>query len=190
MEKQEQKRLLAAALNGGIEEFAELFESFRPMLSAVAGRLVGPHAGDDVVMDTYLKAWRSLKGFRGRSSVSTWLCQIARNCALDYRRKEARRSGRHVPSEDDEGRRVVESVPDESLRTPQETIENRELGAMIQEAMEQLSDIHRTVIILREVDELSYSEIAAATGASIGTVMSRLFHARRQLRKSLERIEQ
>lgn len=142
-----------------------------------------------MVMETYLKAWKSLKSFKGRSSVSTWLCQIARNCALDFRRKEARRSGRHIPSEDEEGRRIVERMPDERLRTPQESLENRELGTMIREAMAELSETHRTAVILREVDELSYSEIASATGVSTGTVMSRLFHARRQLRKMLERME-
>lgn len=187
LSKREQIDLISAAFEGGVEEFAILFESFRPMLTAVASRLVGPHAGDDVVMETYLKAWRALRTFKGRSSLSTWLCRIVHNCALDFRRAEQRRSGRLVP--DTDGVSPLERIEDPSSRSPQRQLEVRELGDLLKDAMAQLSEVHRTTIVLREVDGLSYGEIAAATGASIGTVMSRLFHARRMLRRILDRME-
>ena len=81
---------------------------------------------------------------------------------------------------------MVETIPDSSAASPRREAELRDLGVVLDEAMAVLSEEHRTVLLLREVDGLSYRELAAATGVSIGTVMSRLFHARRKLRRVLE----
>jgi len=187
--RREQENMLRQAQGGDVQAFAELFESYRPMLTAVACRVVGPDACDDVVMETYLKAWRGLGKFGGRATISTWLCRIARNCAMDFRRRDGREAGRRVDAESPDGQTVLSRVPDETVRSPAEEAERRELFEEVQAAMEQLSDDHRTALLLREVDELSYRDIAAATDVSIGTVMSRLFHARRRLQKVLGRMQ-
>lgn len=181
--------MLRQAQDGDVEAFARLFESYRPMLTAVACRLVGPDSCDDVAMETYLKAWRGLGTFGRRSSVSTWLCRIARNCAMDFRRRDSREAARRAPAENGAGQSALARVPDETGRAPDEEILHRELVDQVSTAVAQLSENHRTVLLLREVDGLNYRDIAATTGASIGTVMSRLFHARRRLQKIVERMQ-
>lgn len=182
----EKQRLLADARAGDVEAFAQLFEACRPMIHRIACRLVGPDDGDDVVMETYLKAWRGLARFRGGSAVSTWLCRIARNCALDHWRRRARREGRTLSADDPQAPAAVSAVPDRRDRGPGQQVEARDLEAAIDRALAQLSSAQRTAFLLHEVDGLKYREVAAATGVSTGTVMSRLFHARRRLRRLLE----
>lgn len=188
------KGLLHKAQHGDVDAFAELFEEFRPTIHSVAYRLVGADDCDDVTMETYLKAWKAVPRFRGSSGIKTWLCRIARNTALDFLRARSREEARREPSsrlddEGDERQPLVERVADPGGRSPAEQLELQELGGVLREAIEALGQIHRTALIMREVDGLSYREIAAATGVSVGTVMSRLFHARRKVRAALEETE-
>jgi len=187
---QETDELVARARTGDAEAFAQVFESFRPMIHRVAYRVAGPNDCDDVVMETYLKAWRSLPKFKSRSTISTWLCRIAQNCALDFRRRQSRRDARQASSDDPDAAPLMERIPDPRGRSPEAEAAVHDLGALLQTALAQLSEEHRAAILLREVDGLSYREVAAAAGVSIGTVMSRLFYARRKLRTILEASEQ
>jgi RNA polymerase sigma-70 factor (ECF subfamily) len=180
----ETTRNLKAAKNGDVEAFVALFEQFRPLVHAVAGRLVGPDDAEDVVMETYLKAWQALPRFGGRSRLSTWLYRIARNCALDVlRRRETRRE--RLLARDESESEAVERAPDPAAVRPDRAMEGQELGDAIARAMARLPDVHRVALELRFVDGLSYAEVAAATGISIGTVMSRLFNGRRKLQRLL-----
>ena len=181
--------LLAKARDGDVEAFATVFEEYRSLLHRIACRLVGPHECDDVVMDTYIKVWRSIPRFRGSASIKTWLCKAARNCSLDYLRRRSRQEARRVEPADDEPTPVVERIPDSAENQPDEIAVQHDLRAMIDRAVGRLADHHRTAFLLREVDGLSYNEIAGATGVSVGTVMSRLFHARRYLRGFLKDLE-
>ncbi len=186
MEAIESVELLERARKGDVDAFLALFEDSRPTIHSVAWRLVGPDEAEDVVMETYLRAWKSVPGFNGRSSVRTWLCRIAHNCSVDWLRKR-----RHVvqplEGEDDEtGGGDRNQVADVSQRKPSEIVAGGELQSVIERAMDTLSPEHREVLLLRFSDDLSYSEIAAATGVSIGTVMSRLFNGRRKLIKALD----
>jgi RNA polymerase sigma-70 factor (ECF subfamily) len=180
--------LLEQARRGDAEAFARLFEPWRATLYSVACRLVGESDAEDVVMDTYLKAWRALPGFSGRSALRTWLYRIAHNCALD-----CLRARRHTVSEnegrerDDDG--AARDWPDTKQRSPAEAVAGAEVTDLVGQAMAQLGDEHRTTLLLRFADELSYAEIAAATGVSIGTVMSRLFNGRRRLQRLLAELE-
>ncbi len=180
--------LLAAARAGDMDAFAALFEPLRPMIFAVAVRLVGPDDADDVVMETFLKAWRALPGFAGRASLKTWLLRIARNAALDLLRSRSRR-GVYEQSLDEaapeDGVRFEETVPDPRAAPPDLEAMRKDLGIALERALAELDPSHRTVFLLREVDGLSYKEIAEAVGVRLGTVMSRLFYARRALRRSL-----
>ena len=167
-----------------MEAFAQLFEGLRPKVFAVAFRLVGEDSADDVVMETFLKAWQALPRFRGRASLTTWLYRIAYNCGLDFIRKEQRRR-KHVVSDD--------ALPDDrtARRAPERDRPDRvaargDSAGVVREALARLTPEHRATLLMRFSDGLSYAEIAAATGVSIGTVMSRLYYGKRRLRAWIE----
>ena len=175
--------LLNRAREGDMEAFAELFEPLRGTIHAVALRVAGTDDAEDVVMDTFLKAWQGLPGYDGRASLTTWLCRIARNRALDLRRRAAVRRAESLdaaPAPEHDARLVDVRAP-----TPAELADRAELSTDIEAAMARLPEAHRQVLLLRHVDGLRYAEIAAALGLSIGTVMSRLFYGRARLRRLL-----
>jgi RNA polymerase sigma-70 factor (ECF subfamily) len=180
--KKETAGLIRRARNGDMDAFAAVFEELRPMIYAVAYRLVGPNDANDVVMDTYLKAWQALPRFRGASSLKTWLYRITNNCALDRIRRQ-QRERRHVVEDDPEA--TERPLTDPAQEGADEELARRETRDMVRRAMGRLGDLHRVALELRYSDGLSYAEIAAATGVSMGTVMSRLFNAKRKLRQAV-----
>jgi RNA polymerase sigma-70 factor (ECF subfamily) len=177
--------LLKRAQGGDMDAFAELFEPLRPLLFNVACRLVGPDDAEDVVMETFLKAWQAIPRYRGKAALRTWLYRIAYNHGLDVIRRRGR-SKERVLSEKEVERDAWENMPDHDQRGPDEAVAVSELTQQVRAAMEELSAEHRTALLLRFVDGLTYAELAAATGVSIGTVMSRLFYAKRKLRAIVE----
>jgi RNA polymerase sigma-70 factor (ECF subfamily) len=177
---------IARARQGDVDAFAAVFEDLRPFMYAVAYRVVGADDAEDVVMEAYLRAWQALPGFAGRSSLRTWLYRIVHNCALDLVRRRQREDARRVPSDGD-GPQRVETVSPSDEMGPDEEVASRDMARALSAAMQRLSDEHRVALELRFSEGLSYAEIAAATGVSIGTVMSRLFNAKRKLRRLVER---
>ncbi|MDT8388997.1 MAG: sigma-70 family RNA polymerase sigma factor [Lentisphaeria bacterium] len=175
---------LKKARQGDMDAFADLFESFRPLLCQVAFRLVGADDCEDVVMDSFLKVWRALPDFRGDAKLKTWLCAVVRNCSLDYLRKRKRII--HFTPIDESAGNPVENISAAADDAPDRRAELQDLGDQMTLALNRLSDQHRTALLMHEVDDMAYKDIAAATGVSIGTVMSRLFHARRHLRELLK----
>lgn len=175
--------LLARARNGDLDAFAEVFEPLRAKAVAVAAQIVGPDRAEDVTMDAFLQAWKALPGFGGRSSLSTWLLRIARNRALDVLRAENLRRAEPLDARDEDGR--ARPMADTNAPSPAEIVERRDLTSCVERALETLPAVHRQCLLHRYADDLSYAEIAAATGVSIGTVMSRLFNARRKLKAAL-----
>jgi RNA polymerase sigma-70 factor (ECF subfamily) len=151
--------------------------------------MVGPNDCDDVVMDTYLKVWRAIPEFRGAASLKTWLCKVLRNCALDYLRRRGRDLARRISESPEDEQPALDRVPDSAAPGPAREAAAHDLGRALDSAMQQLSDDHRLALVLREVDGLSYKEIAAATDVSIGTVMSRLFYAKKRLKGILQTME-
>lgn len=166
-----------------MDAFAQLFEPLRVKIHAVAMRLSGMDQADDVVMDTFLKAWQGLPAFNGRASLSTWLCRIARNCALDHLRRACVR--RTASLDDDEAGASYDLLADKQAPLPSDTAARAELQADILAAIGRLPRPQRQAIELRFIDDLSYAEVAAAAGVSLGTVMSRIFHGRAKLRRLL-----
>lgn len=179
---------LAKAQKGDAEAFAGAFEALRPSVFAVACRLMGPDDAEDVVMETYLRAWQALPNFEGRSSLKSWLYRIAFNCATDLRRRR-QRSPEVRPEPTEDGQDPVERVADPGAVQPDEVLEADEIRQRVFQAMRRLPDEHRVALELRYTDGLSYAEIAAATGVGIGTVMSRLFNAKRKLERALMEME-
>jgi RNA polymerase sigma-70 factor (ECF subfamily) len=180
-------QLIDRARQGDMEAFAELFEELRPMVHAIACRLVGSSDAEDVVMETFLKAWKAVPRFQGSSSLNTWVYRITHNCAQDFLRARSRRDARLAPVEKDAT--PLDNVPDPHQVSPADSLVNAELGRMIDIALARLSPEHAATLQLRFVDGLSYSELAAATGVSLGTVMSRLFNGRRKLCRIMSELE-
>ena len=176
--------LLKRAQGGDTEAFAALFEALRPSVYAVAIRLVGPDDVDDVVMDTYLKAWQALPRFRGGAQLKTWLYRIAYNCGIDTLRRRDRRK-EDLLSEVETERGAMPDLPDERRPAPDEEAVLNEGAEAIRRALEQLPADHRRTLTLRFAEGFSCAEIAAATGVSLGTVLSRIFYGKRKLRRLL-----
>ena len=175
---------LAAAQAGDMEAFTEVFEPLRRRLHALACRLAGIDAAGDIVMETYLKAWRTLPALRDPDALPGWLCRIARRTALDHLRQRQRRARHELALGDD----LPLAMLDDPLAEPPGAEADRgPARATVRAALARLSDKHRTVLLLRFADELSCEEIAAGLGIRLGTVLSRLHYARRQLRNLLER---
>ncbi len=169
-----------------MDAFAALFEPLRTRIHAVAYRLVGPDDAEDVVMDTYIKAWQALPTFAGRSSLSTWLCGIAGHQALDLLRKRAVRQRGRVESREDED--ALARAEDVTQAPPTEALERSEDTAWCSRALAALPEMHRQALLLRYVDGLSYREMSSALDISIGTTMSRLFNAKRKLHEAAEEL--
>jgi RNA polymerase sigma-70 factor (ECF subfamily) len=138
----------------------------------------------DVSQEVWIVIWKKLSTFRGDSKFTTWLHPIAVRKALDHLRGRKRWYGRFLPFlENDEGEPIAEPASDVDTR---DDIEKAERNARFERALATLPPKHRAVLTLREVQGLSYEEIATALKCRPGTVMSRLFHARRQLARKLQ----
>jgi RNA polymerase sigma-70 factor, ECF subfamily len=174
--------MIAAACEGDRIALNRLLADARPRLVAVAMRIVRDRDdAEDVVQEALLKVCRSLTRFEGRSAFSTWLHRIVVNAALDrLRRHQARRERR---SDDDERDFAPADMVDE--QTPERVVSRRETGAVVQGALARLSPAHREVLVRREFDGESYLDLARLVHCPVGTVMSRLHHARHRLAAEL-----
>lgn len=139
----------------------------------------------DVCQEIWLAVWKQLPGFRGDAKFTTWLHPIATRRAIDHLRKRRRWFDRFLPfsTGDDTVESAPEPVTTDDARRQSEV---NERSAQLKLALDSLPPKHRAVLALREVQGLSYEEIAAATGIPAGTVMSRLYHARRLLAQKIQ----
>ena len=173
---------LARRAGGGDEDaFAELVRLHEKKVYNLALRICGNQEdAADAAQEAFLSAWRGLPNFRGEAGFSTWLYRLTSNAAIDCLRRSRRR--REEASLDDEGLGLsaVDRAP-----SPQARAEGAELRRAVLEGLGQLSEDHRQALALRELQELSYEEIAGALGVDIGTVKSRISRARSALRKIL-----
>ena len=182
--------LVQAAAAGDQEAFRKLMERYKGRAYGVAlGILGNPDEAVDAVQDAFIKAYYSLKDFRGGSSFFTWFYRMLVNGSIDRWRKTGRKGEVSL----DETRMSEDDSPSETgnyPRTPEELAGNRQLADGLAEAIAALPEYHRAVIILREVDGLSYDEIAESVGCSVGTVMSRLHYARGRLKETLKKFRE
>lgn len=180
------KELVSAVRAGDKGAFRTLFERYHRRAYALAlGVVRHPDDALDVVQDAFIKAHKYLDKFEGNSSFYTWLYRIVMNLAIDHLRKHRRVK----PVELDESK--LEDGGDESLiprilgGNPGRALMDKEIRARIDQALAELSDNHRAVLVMRELEGLSYEEMAQAMECSKGTIMSRLFHARKNMQKRL-----
>jgi len=173
--------LVRAAQEGGMGAFEELVARHRDKIYARAFSMMrNEEEALDLSQEAWVKAWQRLKQFQGDSSFSTWLTRIVINLCLDQLRKQSRHRTESIEMMDEESGGVERQMPAVTIN-PTERLERGELRQRIDKGLAQLSYEHRTVLVLHEFEEMEYKEIAKAMECSIGTVMSRLFYARRRL---------
>ena len=173
--------LVKAAQKGDMQAFEELVARHRDKIYARAFSMMrNQEEAIDLSQEAWVKAWQRLKQFQGDASFVTWMTRIVINLCLDQLRKQKRLRAESIEQLDEELGGVERQMP-VVTPNPTERLERSELRQRIDKALGQLSYEHRTVLILHEFEELEYKEIAKRMGCSIGTVMSRLFYARRKM---------
>jgi RNA polymerase sigma-70 factor (ECF subfamily) len=174
--------VIAKVNKGATSEFETLVQKYQGRIYTLCRYLLkSPQDAEDAAQDTFLKAFQGLKGFTPTSAFYTWLYRIAVNTCLDYRRKSSLRS---VFSSADI-RKKPDLVPSE-LSSPESTYAAKESIHALQAALNSISEKLRIVVVLKEMEGLSYEEIAKILDVSVGTVKSRISRAREELRKRME----
>ena len=178
--------LIKKCKSGDRAAFSELVEKYQSKIINMAyGMLSDKEDAYDAAQEVFIKVYRSLEAFEGKSSFSTWIYRITVNVCNDMLRKRQRK----IPaisifsSSDDEDERDTQIKDD--APTPQETVETTEMQEEVRKAIASLSDEYRTVITLFDIEGLSYDEISSIIKCPVGTVKSRLSRARAALKKNL-----
>lgn len=175
------EKLVRAAQRGDMPAFEELVARHRDKIYARAFSMMrNEEEAIDLSQEAWVKGWQRLKQFQGDSSFVTWMTRIVINLCLDQLRKQKRHRAESIESMEEESGGVERHMPIVNVN-PTEGLERGELRQRIDKALALLSYEHRTVLILHEFEELEYKEIAKRMQCSIGTVMSRLFYARRKM---------
>ncbi len=173
--------LVRAAQRGDMGAFEELVARHRDKIYARAYSMMrNEEEAIDLSQEAWVKGWQRLRQFQGESSFGTWLTRIVINLCLDQLRKQKRHRTDSIEAMSEESGGVERQMPVVNVN-PTAGLERAELRQRIDRALGQLSYEHRTVLVLHEFEEMEYKEIAKTMGCSIGTVMSRLFYARRKM---------
>lgn len=179
--------LVESLRNGSEQAYEELLARFQQPVYTVALRLLTNQAeACDVVQEVFLKVFRHIDHFRGQSSLKTWIYRITVNEAHNARRWFSRHRSREVDldTEPEEYRDWRETIADGG-RSPFEVALNHEHAGIIQSALERINPVFREAVVLRDITDLSYEEIALVLGVSLGTVKSRILRGREALREQL-----
>jgi len=173
--------LVRAAQRGDMAAFEELVVRHRDKIYARALTMMrNEEEAIDLSQEAWVKGWQRLKQFQGEASFGTWMTRIVINLCLDQLRKQKRQRAESIEEIDEESGGVERQMHVVTVN-PTAGLERQELRQRIDQALNQLSYEHRTVLVLHQFEEMEYKQIARTMGCSIGTVMSRLFYARRKL---------
>jgi RNA polymerase sigma-70 factor, ECF subfamily len=186
---QEASELVEQARRGDRRAFERLVDLHKDRIVSYVSRMLrDPVEAQDVAQEAFVRAWESLPSFRGASSFQTWLYRIASNLAIDSARARKRRGDRSVPLDETlepaEGD-LEKQLPDEHAG-PEDIAVGEDVQRVVREAIAELSPRLRSVIVLYDLQGMSYQEISQILGCPLGTVKSRLFNARGQLKGLLE----
>jgi len=175
------EQLVGAAKKGDMAAFEELVKRHRDKIYARAFSMMrNEDEAIDLSQEAWVKSWQRLKQFQGESSFGTWMTRIVINLCLDQLRRRKRQRTESIEEMSEESGGVERQMPVVTVN-PTERLERDELRKKIDAALGQLSHEHRTALVLHEFEDMEYKEIARTMGCSIGTVMSRLFYARRKM---------
>ena len=186
------RNLVERVKSGDMAAFRELFDYYQKKVYLICFGILRSHEDAlDMVQETFLKTYKSIGYFRYESNFYTWVYRIASNACLDFLRKKKRR-GRSEPLAEELKKDAEETERQGAVLTssddPRRTVVSREIGVQIEEAINSLPPDQRAIVMLREVEKLSYEEIAKTLGIRVGTVMSRLFYARKKLQEKLKHL--
>jgi RNA polymerase sigma-70 factor, ECF subfamily len=180
--------LVQRVQSGDVHSFAELVRRYQDRIFNTCRQICpSPEDAADVTQDAFLKAYRSIGSFSGQSGFHTWIYRIAVNTAISERRRTRLRFVASLDDADDGGSPLVDRVPDTRTETTDEAIGRSEMAGFVEQALRDLESQHRTVVVLRDIEDLDYREIADILEIPIGTVKSRVHRARVALREAVER---
>jgi RNA polymerase sigma-70 factor (ECF subfamily) len=167
--------------------FEELFVEYQPLVYGVGLKFTGnPEDAEDIAQEVFTKVWRKLRSFNYNSSIKTWIYRIALNTCIDYSRNPWRKLTHRRPGFDV----ITEEREDERLTTDEENAERKllsvEKAAQVRKAIARLKPHLKSVLVLKDLEEMSYQEISSVLGLSLGTISSRLNRARKALQEILE----
>lgn len=176
--------LVQKVKGGDLDAFDQLVYRYEGKIYSVAYRFMGNHAdAGDLAQDTFARMYQALPGFRGDSSFATWLYRIAANACRDELRKRQRRRSVSMDELIEASPANVPAAASEYL--PEEVAQRHETQRQVQECLNQLSGDHKLILVMREIQGLSYEEIAGVLGCSLGTVKSRISRARNALKEKI-----
>ena len=179
--------LVARTQAGDPEALDELVVRYSPRLYGLVYHMTSNHEDtNDLLQDVFAKAFRSIKGFQGKSSFYTWMHSIAVNMSINFLKKRGRRLTMSLDDVDAGVQNDAEFIEATTGSDPSHAANLRELQQRLNEAMQKLSHEHRAVVTMFDIQGMPHAEIAKILGISEGTIRSRLFYAHRQLQNSLE----
>ncbi|MDK2124228.1 RNA polymerase sigma factor RpoE [Parachitinimonas caeni] len=180
------QELVVRVQRGDKKAFELLVNKYHRKIARLLSRMIRDQAEiEDVTQEAFIKAYRAIPSFRGESAFYTWLYRIAINTAKNYLASMGRRPTLSTEYEDDEGETLDAAAQIPDLNTPETELMNRQIVSTVNEAVEALPEELRTAITLREMEGLSYEDIATVMNCPIGTVRSRIFRAREAIATQL-----
>ncbi len=181
MTRDEEAKIIRAVLDGNTNAFDDLVLEYQNRVYHITLKMTGNEEDAfDLSQETFLKAYRSLKSFRGEASFGTWLYRLASNLCIDFLRKKKRRGGAGILSLDEETGERPRELPD--LRyEPQSELERKEVREKVRSGLRRLPEEQRLILVLRDVEGFSYQEIGEILKLEQGTVKSRIYRARARL---------
>jgi RNA polymerase sigma-70 factor, ECF subfamily len=168
--------------------FQDIHDEFRPMILRYLRRMLGDADAEDVCQEIFVKVDRALPGFRGESSLATWIYRIATNAALDHVRSASiRKTSSNVDISDDEASGGPGNAGAETTHLPDALLIRKDMNDCIRGIVDGLPEIYRTVLVLSDLEGLSNVRIAGVLGISLDTAKIRIHRARTRLRKEMEK---
>ena len=181
MTREQEAAVIRRVLAGEVNAFEDLVAAYERNVYNLALRMTGnAQDAEDMAQEAFIKAYNSLESFRGDSKFSVWLYRIVSNVCLDYLRRQGRRGTVSLSQEDEDGQELQLDVPDES-QSPELLLERSLTRDAVQRGLQSLPEEQRQILLLREIQGLSYEEIGLALELEAGTVKSRIFRARKRL---------
>ncbi len=182
MTREQEREIIEKVVAGDTEAFEALVLEHQNKVYSLALRMVGNEEdARDMAQEAFIRAFNSLAGFRGDSKFSVWIYRLTSNICIDFLRSRAKKRTVSMTWADDEGGEAGElEIPDETW-SPAERLERSETRESVRRGLDSLSPQYREILLLREINGLSYDEISEALGIEPGTVKSRIFRARKKL---------
>jgi len=184
----EERELVDSLKKGDDSALETIIDMYNRKVYSLAYNFLGNHQdAEDIVQMVFIKVFQKIKGFKGKSSFSTWLHRITINCCKDFLKAKYRSHTYYLEDLNPDDKKNVDNLTPSNQPLPSDYLQDKELNEIINSALDNLSLEHREIIIMREREGLSYEEISKILDCNLGTVMSRLFNARKKLAEILKK---